>query len=158
MAIEHDVLLNTDVVVEDSIKDQYLTFEIAGEDYGIEIANISEIIPIRPITKVPDMPNYIEGITNLRGELIGVLDVRKRFGLPPKEYDDFTCILVIFHEDYKLGLIVDAVKETATIQEENMTVPPSAKLNHVNFYVRSIGRVGGAVKLLLDLDKFLAQE
>jgi purine-binding chemotaxis protein CheW len=158
VAVEYNALLNTDVVVEDSIKDQYLTFEIAGEDYGIEIANISEIKQIQAITWVPDMPDYIEGITNLRGDLIGVLDVRKRFGLPPKEYDDATCIIVIMYKEYLLGLIVDAVKETATIQEKDISSPPSAKLNHANYYIRNIGRVNGQIKLLMDLEKFLAQD
>ena len=158
MAIEHDPLLNTDIEVEDTIKDQYLTFEIADEDYGVEIANVKEIIPIQPITRVPDMPNFVEGITNLRGDLIGVLDVRKRFGMPPKEYDEATCIIVIFYSDYLLGLIVDAVKETATIQENMIAPPPNAKLRFSNQYIRNIGRVGDSVKLLMDIERFLAQE
>jgi purine-binding chemotaxis protein CheW len=160
MAIEHDHLLNTDIIVEDSIKDQYLTFVIEDEDYGIEIANVKEIIKMetQTIAWVPDMPDFIEGVTNLRGDLIGVLDVRKRFGKPPKEYDEATCIIVIMHTDYLLGLIVDAVKETATIQEENISLPPSVKLNAVNHFIRNIGQVKGEIKLLLDLDRFLAQD
>jgi len=162
MAIEHDSLLNMDIEVEDSIKDQYLTFEIDNEDYGVGIANVKEVIVMQTITRVPDMPAYIEGITNLRGDLIGVLDVRKRFGKPPKEYDDETCIIVIMHGDFTLGLIVDAVKETATIQEHQIAPPPSAKLARYNQYIKNIGRViipnGEEVKLLLDLDKFLAQD
>jgi purine-binding chemotaxis protein CheW len=147
-----------DIEVEDSIKDQYLTFEIDGEDYGVEIANVKEVIVMQPITKVPDMPEYIEGITNLRGDLIGVLDVRKRFGKMPKEHDDETCIIVIMYGDFTLGLIVDAVKETATIQEEFISPPPSAKLNHVNHYIRNIGQMGDEVKLLMDLERFLTQD
>jgi len=158
MAIEHDPLLNRDIEVEDSIKDQYLTFEIDGEDYGVGLSNVKEIIKIRPVVKVPEMPDYIEGITNLRGDLIGVLDVRKRFRKPPKEYDESTCIVVIVFEEHTLGLIVDAVKETATINEEFVSPPPSAKLSHANIYIRNIGRVDGSVKLLLDLERFLLQD
>jgi purine-binding chemotaxis protein CheW len=158
MAIAHDSLLNTDVEVADSIKDQYLTFEIDGEDFGIEISTVSELIPMQPITKVPEMPYYIEGITSLRGDLIGVLDVRKRFGKPPKDYDEATCIVVIMYEDYLLGLIVDAVKETTTIPEANITAPPSAKLSRSNMFIRNIGRVDDSVRLLLDLEKFLTQD
>jgi purine-binding chemotaxis protein CheW len=158
MAIEHDPLLNTDIIVEDTIKDQYLTFEIDGEDYGIEIANVKEIIKMQTITRVPDMTYFIEGVTNLRGDLIGVLDVRKRFGKPPKEYDEATCIIVIMYMDYLLGIIVDAVKETATIPEADIAPPPSAKLSAVNHFVRAIGRVNGAIKLLLDLERFLIQD
>ena len=158
MALEHDPILNTYVEVEDTIKDQYLTFEINGEDYGIEIAKVKEIIPIQTITRVPDMPNFIEGVTNLRGDIIGVLDVRKRFGMPPKEYDEATCIIVIFYLDYLLGLIVDGVKETVTINESMITAPPSAKLSYANQYIRNIGMVGDEVKLLMDLERFLGQE
>ena len=159
MAIEYDPLLSTEIKkIEDTIKDQYLTFEINGEDYGIAIAKVKEIIPMQTITRVPEMPDYIKGVTNLRGELIGVLDVRTRFNMPAKEYDESTCIVVIFYQDYLLGLIVDAVKETATIPETAISPPPSAKLSFTNQFIHSIGRVGDSVKLLLDLEKFLEQE
>ena len=143
----------------DLIKDQYLTFTIEDEDYGVEIAFVKEITKMQPITKVPEMPMFIEGITNLRGDLIGVLDVRKRFGKPPKEYDEETCIIIIVHDDFgALGLIVDAVQETATIPVSKISPPPSAKLSFSNQFIRNIGKVGDDVKLLLDVDRFLAQE
>jgi len=142
---------------EDTIKNRYLTFIIDGEDYGIEIAYVKEIIPIQKITKIPEMPEYIEGILNLRGDLIGVVDVRKRFSMIPKEYDEDTCVIVIIYTDFTLGLIVDAVQETSTINEDRMSPPPSAKLSFANQFIRNIGRVGDEVKLLLDLEKFLDQ-
>jgi purine-binding chemotaxis protein CheW len=135
-----------------------LTFAIEDEDYGVEIAFVKEIIKMQSITKVPDMPNFIEGITNLRGDLIGVLDVRKRFGKPFKEHDEETCIIVIVYGDYTLGMIVDAVQETAIIPEERIAPPPSAKLSYSNQFVRNIGKVGEDVKLLLDVERFLAQD
>lgn len=145
--------------IDETMKDQYLTFAIEDEDYGIEIAFVKEIIQMQSITKVPEMPGYIEGITNLRGDLIGVLDVRKRFNKPFKEYDDQTCIIVIVHKEFGLlGLIVDAVQETVTITEEEISAPPNAKLSYANQFTRNIGRVGDDVKLLLDLEKFLAQD
>ncbi|MDR0272186.1 MAG: chemotaxis protein CheW [Clostridiales bacterium] len=143
---------------DDTIKDQYLTFAIEYEDYGVEIAYVKEIIKMQPITKVPDMPNFIEGIINLRGDLIGVLDVRRRFGKPSKEHDEETCIIVIFYGDFTLGMIVDAVQETAIIPEDKIAAPPSAKLSYANQFVRNIGRVGDEVKLLLDVERFLAQD
>ena len=159
MALEHDPILNTYVEVEDTIKDQYLTFIIEDEEYGVEISKVKEIVKMSPITWVPEMPSFIEGIYNLRGELIGVLDVRKRFGLEFKEHDEDTCIIVIIAGGLgQLGLIVDAVRETAIIPESRMAPPPSARLSYVNQFIRNIGRVGSDpndVKLLLDLDKFL---
>ena len=155
MSAEQELLLNTDIASEDRMKDQYLIFEINGEDYGIEIAYVKELIKMQALTKVPKMPDYIEGITNLRGDLIGVLDVRKRFGMPPKAYDESTCIVIIMYDAYLLGLIVDTVKETAIIPEEQIIPPPAAQLNRQNQFVRNIWNDEETVKLLLDLGKFL---
>jgi purine-binding chemotaxis protein CheW len=160
MNLEHDVMTDGQLNMEDTIKDKYLTFVIADEEYGVEISKVREIVPMSPITWVPEMPGYIEGIYNLRGELIGILDVRKRFGFVPKEHDEDTCIIVIIAGDKlgQLGLIVDAVRETATIPANKMAPPPSARMSYVNQYIRNVGRVGDDeynVKLLLDLDKFL---
>ena len=142
---------------DDTIKDQYLTFAIEDEDYGVELTYVREIVKMRPITKVPHMPDFIEGIINLRGDLTGLLDVRKRFGKPPKEYDEETCIIVIVYGDFSLGMIVDAVHETAIIPEDKIAPPPSAKLSYANQFIRNIGRVGDEVKLLLDVERFLDQ-
>jgi purine-binding chemotaxis protein CheW len=159
--MDQDMLMESQV--DDTIKNQYLTFAVEDEDYGVEIANVKEIVPMSAITKVPEMPDFIEGIINLRGELIGVLDVRKRFGIPPKEYDEETCILVIIGDKIqeglgKLGLIVDAVRETAIIPENKKAPPPSARLRNINQFIRNIGTVGDEIKLLLDLEKFLMQD
>ncbi|MCL2603927.1 MAG: chemotaxis protein CheW [Defluviitaleaceae bacterium] len=158
-----DTDLNMESRVDDTIKDQYLTFAIDNEDYGVGISNVKEIVGMDTITKVPEMPDFVEGIINLRGELIGVLDVRKRFNIPPKEYDEETCIIVIIADKVeeglgKLGFIVDAVRETAIIPEDKISPPPNARLRSVNQFIRNIGRVGDEIKLLLDLEKFLAQD
>lgn len=160
MAMEQDTMQGTRSSAEDTIKDQYLTFAIDGEDYGVEVAHVKEIIKMQPIIRVPEMPPFIEGLSNLRGELIGVLDVRKRFSKPPKEYDEETCIIVITCEYSQglLGLIVDAVRETANIRQDMISPPPSARLNYANQFIRNIGRIGDDIKLLLDLERFLAQE
>ena len=149
--------LDDELKIEDTMKDMFFIFEIDDEDYGVEVANVKEIISMQKITKVPQLPGFIEGITNLRGDLIGVLDVRKRFGKEPKEYDEQTCIVVIVYSGYTLGLIVDGVKATQTIESENVAPPPNAKLNSYNQFIRNIGKVGNSVKLLLDLDRFLEQ-
>ena len=150
--------LEEESVKLDTIKDMYFIFEIDGEDYGVEVVNVKEIISVPKITKVPQLPNYIEGIINLRGDLIGVLDVRKRFGKEPKEYDEETCIVVIVYNHYTLGLIVDRVKAAQTIDSENVAPPPNAKLNSYNQFIRNIGNVGDGIKLLLDLERFLFLE
>jgi len=143
----------------DTTKDRYMTFNIDSEEYGLEISAVKEIIEMVPITRIPESPEYVEGIINLRGDIIGVLDVRKRFSKVPKPYDAQTCIIVVEHEEYTLGLIVDSVNEVATIAEENIAAPPNAKLNHHNQYIRNIGQLeNNEVILLLDLEKLLQQE
>ena len=155
---EFDERVAEDEEDDDTTKDRYLTFNIDSEAYGLEIASVKEIIEMLPITKVPESPDFVEGIINLRGDIIGVLDVRKRFLKHPKPYDDQTCIIVVEHEDYNLGLIVDSVNEVMTIGDENISAPPSAKLNHYNQYIRNIGQMEAGVVLLLDLDKLLQLE
>jgi len=153
------VQLETQITAEDTMRDMFFIFEIDDEDYGVEVANVKEIVSIKDhkITKVPKLPGFIEGIINLRGDLIGVLDVRKRFGKAPKEYDESTCVVVIMYNGYLLGLIVDGVKATQTILSQNVSAPPSAKLNSYNQFIRNIGMTAEGVKLLLDLDRFLEQ-
>ena len=141
---------------EDTTKDKFLTFIIDSEEYGVEIAKIREIISICKITKVPESPSYVEGIINLRGDIVPVIDVRKRFSKPWKEYDALTCIVVIEYSSYKIGLIVDSVNEVVYIHEDNILPPPSSKINYYNQFIRNIGRVDDNVKLLLDLDRLLA--
>ena len=147
-----------DLYIDDTTKDQYLTFEIGGEDYGVSISDIKEIISICPITLVPETPSYVEGIINLRGDIIPVISVRKRFNKPTKEYGSQTCIVVVEHNSFTIGLIVDSVKEVMYIDSANVLPPPSAKLSQYNQFVRNIGKVDDGVKLLLDLEKFLNQD
>lgn len=158
MSTENDQMLTQEVVEEDTTKDKFLTFVIDAEEYGIEIANIKEIISICAITQVPECPSYVKGIINLRGDIIPVIDVRNRFMKESKEYDELTCIVVIEYGEYSLGLIVDNVKEVMFINEENILPPPSAKLNHYNQFIKNIGRIGERIVLLMDLGRFLSQE
>ncbi len=144
---------------ENTIANQYFTFAIEYEDYGVEIANVKEIITMCSITKVPHTDNYLKGIINLRGEIIPVIDVRERFMKPSKEYDSLTCIIVIEYKDYSMGLIVDRVEEVMFISEESLTVPPNDKFGYYNQFIKNIGRAkdDNKVKLILDLDRLLIQ-
>ncbi|MBT4640387.1 MAG: purine-binding chemotaxis protein CheW, partial [Deltaproteobacteria bacterium] len=96
---------------EDAQKDRYLTFHLGKESYGIEIQYVTEIIVMQEITKVPDLPESIIGVVNLRGNVISVMDMRKRFHLESREIDDRTCIIVVNIEDIAVGLLVDTVNE-----------------------------------------------
>ncbi len=140
------------------IENQFLTFTIEDEDYGVEISNIKEIITMCAITEVPHTQDYLKGIINLRGEIIPVIDVRERFRKPKKEYDSLTCIIVIEYKNYSMGLIVDKVEEVMFIKEESLTMPPSDQHSYYNQFIKNIGRINGEVKLILDLDNLLMQE
>ena len=98
---------------EDTQQGKYLTFNLAKEDYGIEIKYVTEIIGIQRITEVPDMPDFLKGVINLRGKIIPVMDVRIRFSLPAREYDDRTCIVVVDIEGRAMGLVVDRMNEVS---------------------------------------------
>lgn len=141
-------------LIEDTQKGKFLTFNMGNEFYGIEIKYVTEIIGLQPITEIPEMPEYIKGIINLRGKIIPVMDVRLRFKKPYREYNDRTCIVVIEIKDVSIGLIVDSVSEVISIPDEEIVAPPSVA-KEGNKYIKGIGKVGTDVKLLLDSDKLL---
>ncbi len=143
---------------EDTQYGKFLTFSLGKEEFGIEIKYVTEIVGIQPITVVPEVPAYIKGIINLRGKIIPVIDVRIKFGKEEVEYNDRTCIIVIDIHDVLTGLIVDNVAEVLTIPDENIVPPPDYKTGFRNRYVKSIGKVGNEVKLLLDCAKILTDD
>ncbi len=155
-----DNVRNEEDIVDIGIDNQYLTFIIEDEEYGVEIANVKEIITMCSITKVPHTQNYLKGIINLRGEIIPVIDVRERFLKQGKEYDNLTCIIVIEHKDYSIGLIVDQVEEVMFISEESLTTPPNDKYSYYNQFIKNIGRAkdDNKIKLILNIDKLLVQD
>lgn len=143
---------------EDTQRGKFLAFSVGKEAYGIEIKFVTEIIGIQDITEVPELPDYVKGIINLRGKIIPVIDVRLRFKKEAKVYNDRTCIVVIDIKATSVGLIVDNVAEVITIEDSNIVPPPDIKTGFHNRYVRGIGKVGSEIKLLLDCDKLLNDE
>lgn len=143
---------------EDTQKDKYLTFTVGKEDYGIEIYHVTEIIGIQKITDVPDMPEYIKGVINLRGKVIPVMDVRLRFKMTAREYDDRTCIVVVNVKSAAVGLVVDTVKEVADIPEKQIEPPPDVSEGNRQMFVRGLGKMGEEVKILLDVEKLVHKE
>lgn len=144
-------------VEEDTQKGKYLTFSLGHEFYGLEIQYVTEIIKLQPITEVPEMPEYIRGIINLRGKIIPLMDARSRFRKPQVEYNDRTCVIVIDIQDISIGLIVDSVAEVLSIPDEDIVPPPDLNRGG-NRYIKGIGKVGNDVKLLLDCEKMLSDD
>lgn len=143
---------------EDALKDRFLTFHLGKESYGIEIRHVTEIIVLQEITRVPDLPDFIIGVVNLRGTVISVMDMRKRFRLDPKEYDDRTCIIVVNIKDISIGLLVDTVNEVLNIPEEQVDPPPKTHSGIRSSFIMGMGKVENQVKILLDIEKILHEE
>jgi purine-binding chemotaxis protein CheW len=140
---------------EDTQKDKYLTFHLAGEDYGIEIAFVTEIIGIQKITDVPDMPGFVKGVINLRGKVIPVMDVRSRFNFKFRDYDNRTCIVVVDINGTAVGLVVDKVNEVADIPEDKIEPPPKISKATSSRFIKGMGKMGEDVKILLKVDQLL---
>lgn len=141
-------------------QDKYVTFKSGNEYFGLRIQYVNEIIVYQEITQVPESEDYIKGLINLRGKIIPVIDVRLRFRQEPIEYTDRTCIIVITVKDIVVGLIVEKIAEVVEITEDNILDSPSLgnEDKTQNKYVYAIGKVGDAVKLLLDPEKLIKDD
>jgi len=139
---------------------QLVTFMLGGEEYGVPISQIQEIDRLSKITKVPKAARFIEGVTNLRGEVIPVLDTRKRFDLEAKESDDRTRIMIVELGGVKTGLIVDSVREVLSLPKKDIAPPPEAVHSGIDQqFISGIGKVdsGKRMVVLLDVAKILSQ-
>lgn len=154
-----DETIGLDDEDEDTQANKYLFFRISKESYGIGIRHIIEIIELQRISVVPDMPRYVKGVINLRGKVIPIIDLRMRFDLEEREYDDRTCIVVCEIERVLIGFIVDTVEEVVEIPENQVEPPPSFKsASGRERYISGLGKIGEAVKILLDVEKIVRDE
>ena len=138
---------------EDTQSGRYLTFALGTEEFGIEIKFVTEIVGMQPIIALPETPSFLKGIMNLRGKIIPVIDIRLKFNKEEAEYTDRTCIIVIVANDVTVGLIVDSVSEVTSIEEQEISPPPSIGMGMGNRYMQGIGKVTGRIVLLLDCKK-----
>ena len=139
---------------------KYLTFTLVEEEYGIGILKIKEIIGLMAITTVPQTPQFVKGVINLRGKVIPVVDLRLRFGMDAIDYTERTCIIVVEvdgqADTIQIGIVVDSVSEVLNIKEEEIEDTPTfgTKLN--TDYILGMAKMEGGVKILLDIDKVLS--
>lgn len=151
----HDTAQTSDDT-EGAVK--YLLFRLGDEEYGIRVSHVREIIGMRPVTELPDSPAYVKGIINLRGKVIPVLDVRLRFNLEELDHNERTCIIVVDVERLSVGLIVDTVSEVVDIPPSQVEMAPTASAGSAGCCIEGLGKVGKAVKILLDTSKLLLGE
>lgn len=135
---------------EDTQAGKFLTFRLGAETYGLQIRVVTEIIRWQDITPVPDVADYIKGIINLRGKVIPVMDVRCRFGMPPRDYDARTCIIVMQVAASSVGLIVDTVSEVVDIGDADIEPAPRMGATDSRAVIAGVGKTGDEVKILLD--------
>lgn len=140
-----------------------LTFSLGSEGYGVSIIKVKEIIGMMDITPIPKTPEFIKGVINLRGRIIPVMDLRVKFGMEPKEYNERTCIIVaevLMNGLQKLlGIVVDMVSEVVTISDEQIEPPPEYGTNIEHSAILGIGKIKDRVVIILDIDEvFLCDE
>ena len=136
---------------------KYLTFFLAGEEYGLEILAVHEIIGMLPITRVPRTPPYVRGVINLRGKVISIVDLRAKFGLDAAAAPE-TCIIVVQVHGVPMGVLVDRVSEVVHIAPGDMEDAPSFGADVETGYLLGIGKVNGRVRLLLDIERVLSTQ
>jgi purine-binding chemotaxis protein CheW len=136
---------------------EYVIFRLADESYGIDIDHVENIEKHTEITRVPYTKKYIQGIINLRGNIIPVINVRRRFNLEHKDADKDSRIMIINHNDLKVGLLVDASSEVLQIENENIEAAPKVTGNDDD-YVSDIGKDNGRIIMIIDLEKLLELE
>lgn len=151
-------IINVTEQQEDTQKGKFLTFSLDKESFGIEIRHVTEIVGIQAITAIPELPEYIRGIINLRGKIIPIMDIRLRFKKEAREYDDRTCVIVVDINGLSIGIVVDNVSEVLSIPDEDIVDPPQMNRNINNRYINGIGKVGSNVVLLLDCEKLLTED
>jgi len=139
---------------------KYLTFTLAGEEYGIGILKVREIVGMMNITRIPQTPPYVKGVVNLRGKVIPVVDLRLKFGIEAMDYTDRTCIIVVeivgTAKDIPMGVVVDAVSEVINIRQSDIEETPNFGTRIDTNYILGMAKTNGGVKILLDIDRVLS--
>ncbi len=153
----------TDYQVQPAVnrEGKYLTFTLAGEEYGIGIKKVREIVGMMTVTHVPQTPHYVKGVINLRGKVIPIVDLRLKFGMEPMEYTERTCIIVVEiageGKTIAMGIVVDSVSEVLNIRNGEIDDTPAFGSNLDTDYILGMAKMAGGVKILLDIDRVLGE-
>jgi purine-binding chemotaxis protein CheW len=134
---------------------QLLIFSVDGEEFGIDVLLVQEIIRYIPPTKIPNAPRAVHGVINFRGEVIPVLDIRERFNLSEKAYDEFTVIVIVECDGKTMGLVVDKVSDIVNLPNKNTQALPEISFDEKTAYLKGMGKLGERLILLLDSDKLM---
>lgn len=137
---------------------QMVSFKLGSEEFGVDILKVREIIKFQKITSVPQTPDFVEGVINLRGNVIPVIDLRKKFGMSTMEKDDQTRIIVVNVKEKTIGVVVDTVEQVLRLSEDQIELPPEIGNDNVKEYLRGVGKLDDRLLIILHLDKILTSK
>lgn len=157
-----EAVLEKEDAVSKVAEGKFMTFVLGNEEYGIEINKVREIIGMMEITAMPDMPEYVKGVINLRDKVIPVIDLRLKFHMAPKEYDERTAIIVVEISRGKskthTGIVVDTVCEVQSVTNEQIEAPPSFGAQKAQKNILGVAKINKKVKILLDINELLTTD
>ncbi len=134
---------------------KYVAFKINEEYYGIDIFNVKAIERVLAFTRIPNSPEYVKGVINLRGEVVPVIDLRKRFGIDSKEIDSNSRIIIVSSNETLIGLLVDSSSEVIQLNSDCVDNPPEIKDNISEDFVKGIGKKDSKLIILIDIEKVI---
>jgi purine-binding chemotaxis protein CheW len=137
---------------------QWVTFRLDNETYGVNVMQVQEVLRMTEIAPVPGAPDYVLGIINLRGNVVTVIDTRKRFGLEPREVDDATRIVITEIEQQVIGMLVDAVAEVVDVRMSEIETAPSVGNDESSRFIQGVSSREGELLILVDLNKLLSAD
>ena len=144
-------------IISDEMQNMYLNFYVSEGVYGVEIRYVLQIIGLPEINAMPEMPMFMKGFINLRGSVIPVVSMRERFGQVEEPYNERTCVVIVQVGEREIGLIVDAIKETITIEPDKISPQPSTSQGENNAYIIGIAQLETGVSILLDVQKMFGE-
>lgn len=151
----NNINVNNDTISNELL--QLVTFKLENEEFGIDILNIQGINRMVEVTKVPNSPDYVEGIINLRGQVIPIIDLRKRLKMPDKPYSKDTRFIVVELKDRVIGFIVDSVNKVLRIDRSLTEQPPPVASGNESDYITAVGKLEDSLLILLDFEKILPE-
>jgi purine-binding chemotaxis protein CheW len=156
MAVHENAEVKRGVAMQD--EKQYVTFKIAEENYGVGVLKVQEIIGMTEIVYVPNSPDFMKGVINLRGSVVPVVEMRKRFHMEDRTYDMFAVIIIVEVRGILVGMLVDSVSDVVSIAEKNIQETPHFTAKIDSEFIAGIGQVNDKLVIILDIDKILSGE
>jgi purine-binding chemotaxis protein CheW len=138
---------------------QVIVFNLGDEKYGVDISQVREIIRPTQITRIPNAPDFVEGVINLRGQITTIINLRKRFGMEPKEIDNDTRIIVVEYDNAVIGMMVDTVNEVKYLSTDDIEALPSIiTAREEAKFLKGVGKLPDSLLILIDLNKVLSED